>query len=1195
MNETNTDSNPSTIADEDENHIPEKFKLDRKKIQTATLVDEDDELNQLGLTIFNQADLEQGLIDQVDNVVSSHERQHKTAHIEKQIQSLEQTNSSLRSNISAKQQILSTIDKATYLASRRETQKANIEKTIKELKQQLAKNIAKVNSLKTELIGLSPMGDEDDDNQSKRTTASTSLLDTLMPTLRNYDENGLIKPTTDQNERLTSFDSFMQGLDQDYDKRKQLKNKPIERKSSESKKTTTAPPPPQVSLTLDGPIEYRDKKIKKKPAPPPPPVKKVKTKAKPQKRPVLSSSSSEDEEKETDPSKMVYDEDEAWFESDEEEKRRLIDENDDSYEPKKKRKRILAKDDGDDKQYFTRLRDFYADQKPPCHINNSENEDVEMSPGFWMPLTIWNRLFNYQRAGVKWLWELYEQKCGGIIADEMGLGKTIQIIAYLAAFHYSRVRDNQHRFRGLGPVLIVCPSTLLHQWVHEFHEWWPEFRVAVLHESGSFQGKKGNRLIQKIGTTAAGILITSYANILIHYDTLSSYQWHYFILDEGHKIRNPDAQITSACKSFRTPHRIILSGSPMQNNLRELWSLFDFVFPGKLGTLPTFMEHFAIPITRGGYANATPIEVQTAYKCACILRDTIKKYLIRRIKSEQNVVLKLPTKNEQVLFCRLTKVQRNIYKEYLKSQQCKDILQGSLQVFVGLINLRKICNHPDLFTDWTSYRPEYGEDPNEVGQYGYLKRSGKMVVLENLLKIWYRQNNRCLLFTQSKQMLNILEGFLIKHNYVYLKMDGTTSIASRQGLVTQYNTDSSIFVFLLTTRVGGLGINLTGANRVLIFDPDWNPSTDMQARERAWRIGQTKNVTIYRLLTSGTIEEKIYHRQIFKQFLTNRVLQDPKQRRFFKSNDLHELFRYDDDNDSGGEDDERTETSILLAGTNSEINLKENYKKRKRNKSAKFEGQRVPNLTKVDSKTTTNQQDVQVDIEKEKDDYVLSKLFKKSGVHSALQHDAIIDNSINDYVFIEAEAHRYAEEAVKALKRSAQECYSAESGIPNWGAKNIQHIRRFGSRSNKDVVVPDEVEEEQPSSSSTSSVTRKVNTRPSNASTNLLQNIRERKRQQTEFVVHTNAETTENHEDEHKSNDDDGLILIRDLKDYLSAGGSMHGKATTAEIIDHFQTRLNGKPGLVPKFKSLLKEIADLQRAPSGMGFWVLKEEFRGP
>ena len=626
----------------------------------------------------------------------------------------------------------------------------------------------------------------------------------------------------------------------------------------------------------------------------------------------------------------------------------------------------------------------------------------------------------------------------------------------------------------------------------------------------------------------------------------------------------------------------------MQNNLRELWSLVDFVFPGKLGTLPTFMEHFAIPITRGGYANASPIEVQTAYKCACILRDTIKKYLIRRIKSEQNVVLKLPTKNEQVLFCRLTKNQRTIYKEYLRSQQCKDILQGSTQVFVGLINLRKICNHPDLFSDCTQVQPEYGEDPDEVTQYGYPKRSGKMIVLETLLKIWHKQHNRCLLFTQGKQMLTILERFLTDHKYVYLKMDGTTSIGSRQGLVSQFNTDPSIFVFLLTTRVGGLGINLTGANRVLIFDPDWNPSTDMQARERAWRIGQTKNVTIYRLLTSGTIEEKIYHRQIFKQFLTNRVLQDPKQRRFFKSNDLHELFRYDDENDS---DDERTETSILLAGTNSEINLKENYDKRKRKKNAKFEGQRVPNLTKVDTKTTSADQQHQAkqnDIDKDKDDYVLSKLFKKSGVHSALQHDTIVDNSASDYVFIEAEAHRYAEEAVRALRKSAQECFSADSGIPNWGARNISHIRRFGSRSNNDVAGERAAEDDQPSSSS---MGRKSTN--ASASNSLLNDIRERKRQQSDFVRRTDAEPTDD-DGERKTSTDEGLDLIRALKDYLSVGASLHGKATTAEIIEHFQTRLNGKAGLIPKFKSLLKEIAVLQRAPSGMGFWALKEEFRG-
>lgn len=263
-----------------------------------------------------------------------------------------------------------------------------------------------------------------------------------------------------------------------------------------------------------------------------------------------------------------------------------------------------------------------------------------------------------------------------------------------------------------------------------------------------------------------------------------------------------------------------------------------------------------------------------------------------------------------------------------------------------------------------------------------------------------------------------------------------------------------------------------------------------------------------------------------------------------------------------------------------------------------FEGQRVPNLTKVDSKTTTQQPDVHVDVDKEKDDYVLSKLFKKSGVHSALQHDTIVENSVNDYVFIEAEAHRYAEEAVKALRKSAEECYSAESGIPNWGARNIQHFssRTFGSRSNKNVVavVNDDDEEEQTASSS--SIVRRSNTGAASASSNLLNDIRQRKRVQTEFVVRTDEQQQQRQHDngdEESQTNAEGLDLIRELKDYLAGGTSIQGKATTAEIIDHFQERINGQAGLIPKFKSLLKEIAELQRTPSGMGFWVLKEEFR--
>lgn len=178
---------------------------------------------------------------------------------------------------------------------------------------------------------------------------------------------------------------------------------------------------------------------------------------------------------------------------------------------------------------------------------------------------------------------------------------------------------------------------------------------------------------------------------------LTKYVWHYIILDEGHKIRNPDSQITNAVKQIKTPHRLILSGSPMQNNLKELWSLFDFIFPGKLGTLPVFMSEFAVPITQGGYTNASQVQIATGYKCATVLRDTISPYLLRRVKDDVKNHINLPMKNEQVLFCKLTEEQRKLYLEYLNSKEVDSILSGRYKIFVGLINLRKICNHPHLY------------------------------------------------------------------------------------------------------------------------------------------------------------------------------------------------------------------------------------------------------------------------------------------------------------------------------------------------------------------------------------------------------------------------------------------------------------------------------------------------------------------
>ncbi|XP_076232564.1 uncharacterized protein LOC143178035 [Calliopsis andreniformis] len=554
-------------------------------------------------------------------------------------------------------------------------------------------------------------------------------------------------------------------------------------------------------------------------------------------------------------------------------------------------KKVL--DDGDEEIYRQRVEESdYSKNKALHKIDNL----------FKIPQSIWKRLYKYQRVSVQWLWELHCRNLGGLLGDEMGLGKTVQVIAFLAGLDCSELLSDGGRFRGLGPTIIVCPATLMQQWVKHFHEWWPILRIVVLHQSGTYSGDL-EYLIHSL--KPGGILITSYSGMLKHKDLLVSTQWHYVILDEGHKIRNPQAKVSKAVKEFSTPHRLLLTGSPMQNSLKELWSLFDFILPGKLGTLPAFLEHCASPITRGGYANASPLQEATALHVATMLRDAITPYMLRRTKNDVQHHVSLPEKNEQVLFCSLTDEQKKLYKKYLISEDVSFVLHEKknmesgryrARLLIALSSLRKISNHPDLFlyTNPIDSDEEIDTSDESLKNFGYWKRSGKMIVVRSLLKIWKKQEHRVLLFTQGRQMMHILESLVQSEEYSYLRMDGTTPMGQRHETITLFNNDPSYFVFLLTTRVGGLGVNLTGADRVVIYDPDWNPATDAQARERAWRIGQNKSVTIYRLITAGTIEEKIYHRQIFKLLLSNKVLEDPRQRRLFKTSDLVELFNFNE-------------------------------------------------------------------------------------------------------------------------------------------------------------------------------------------------------------------------------------------------------------------------------------------------------------
>ncbi|XP_054585000.1 DNA excision repair protein ERCC-6 [Eptesicus fuscus] len=1045
------------------------------------------------------------------------------------------------------------------------------------------------------------------------------------------------------------------------------------------------------------------------------------------------------------------------------------------------RKGVRCRDDGDEDYYKQRLRRWNKlrlQDKEKCLKleDDSEESDAEFDEGFKVPGFLFKKLFKYQQTGVRWLWELHCQQAGGILGDEMGLGKTIQIIAFLAGLSYSKIRTrgSNYRFEGLGPTIIVCPTTVMHQWVKEFHTWWPPFRVAVLHETGSYTHRK-EKLIRDIAH-CHGILITSYSYVRLRQDDISRHDWHYVILDEGHKIRNPNAAITLACKQFRTPHRIILSGSPMQNNLRELWSLFDFVFPGKLGTLPVFMEQFSVPITMGGYSNASPVQVKTAYKCACVLRDTINPYLLRRMKSDVKMSLSLPDKNEQVLFCRLTDEQHKVYQNFIDSKEVYRILNGEMQVFSGLVALRKICNHPDLFSGGPKTLRGISDNEPEEDQFGYWKRSGKMIVVESLLKIWHKQGQRVLLFSQSRQMLDILEVFLRAQKYSYLKMDGTTTIASRQPLITRYNEDTSIFVFLLTTRVGGLGVNLTGANRVIIYDPDWNPSTDTQARERAWRIGQRKQVTVYRLLTAGTIEEKIYHRQIFKQFLTNRVLKDPKQRRFFKSNDLYELFTLTSPDASQG-----TETSAIFAGTGSDVQTPKRHLKRKlqlafgtdhnipickrfpdsnapasdgtasaeksaavgaavnavpsnqgdplreapqtpgtgargdrlaeetdavcrledspvpsaegqcsrspgtsdtgrtsggerigekqglsdkrescqvqteplwengqmdnnfyKHKSktkhsvaeeetqetlprpkqkpkssksrrdAKFEGTRIPHLVKKRKYRKQDSENEQESTQQNHDDYVLEKLFKKSvGVHSVMKHDAIMDGASPDYVLVEAEANRVAQDALKALRLSRQRCLGVASGVPTWtGRRGVSGApagarSRFGQKRNSSFSV------QRPSSTApkqkgqdgivnkggkdhisehfSGNVEAVESSSGALASSSLLAKMRARnhlilpERLESENVPPHEACAAPPSCTEH----DDLLV---EMRNFIAFQAQVDGQASTQELLQEFEPKLTVSQSCV--FRELLRNLCTFHRTSGGEGIWKLKPEY---
>lgn len=831
------------------------------------------------------------------------------------------------------------------------------------------------------------------------------------------------------------------------------------------------------------------------------------------------------------------------------------------------------KDDGDEYYYQQRLRRWIKkrsqlrqdDSQPACpewRKPHPSIPDAKLNDDFKIPGDIFSLLFTYQKTCVQWLYELYQQKCGGIVGDEMGLGKTIQVIAFLAGLHHSGLLD--------GPVLIVCPATVMKQWCSELHHWWPPLRAVILHSIGSGMSNKKKinedeleglimsadptqftyddfsnsaktkghlessknmqSLIDKV-IKDGHIVITTYVGLRIHQDKLLDVEWAYAVLDEGHKIRNPDSEISLTCKKLKTYNRIILSGTPIQNNLNELWSLFDFTFPGKLGTLPVFQQQFVQPISMGGYANATNMQVQAGYKCAVALRDLISPYLLRRVKAD--VAKDLPEKKEMVLFCKLTQYQRKKYIEFLNSKDLEQIQRGKRQVLFGIDILRKICNHPDLLDR---------EEKRHDRSYGDPKRSGKMQVVKQLLLLWRKQRNKTLLFSQSRQMLDILEEFIsFKDESLegirFLRMDGTTNISVRQSLVDEFN-NGNYDVFLLTTRVGGLGVNLTGANRIIIFDPDWNPSTDMQARERAWRIGQKREVSIYRLMVTGTIEEKIYHRQIFKQFLTNKILSDPKQKRFFKINELHDLFSL------GGDSGHATEEL--------EIEVQKHTKTLKNSKSQESDDfEEVVKMAGVSKLESFYNGKERKENAKTEDDRLIEGLLGEDSLENASTHDALVDShSKTSSDIVAREAAKVAEDALNALRKSRKATKKYDIGTPTWTGKFGQagKVRKRTKNGGKETLT------------GSSAILAKIRG---------AQNEAKKAPTQEEDIDDESQQVLRKIE-----------IFLNDRPDYF---------APSFDVIKSIGVNLAEREDII-KVRALLKSIASFDKERGG---WVLHEEFR--
>jgi DNA repair and recombination RAD54-like protein len=515
----------------------------------------------------------------------------------------------------------------------------------------------------------------------------------------------------------------------------------------------------------------------------------------------------------------------------------------------------------------------------------------------------------HQVEGVKFLYRcttglIDDNAQGCIMADEMGLGKTLQCITLM----WTLLKQSPDAGKStIQKCVIACPSSLVRNWANELVKWLGKDAIHPFAVDGKASKEELTQQMRQWASATGRavirpVLIVSYETLRLYVQELSNTPIGLMLCDEGHRLKNGESQTFEALNGLNVKKRVILSGTPIQNDLSEYFALLNFANPSYLGTRQEFRKQYEIPILRGRDAAGTDADRQKGDERLSQLLTLVNKFIIRRTN---DILSKyLPVKYEHVVFCNLAPFQLDLYNYFIKSPEIQSLLRGKgSQPLKAIGLLKKLCNHPDLlnlpedlpgcevhFPDDFVPKDARGRDRDVKPWY-----SGKMQVLDRMLaRIRADSNDKIVLISNYTQTLDVFEKLCRNRNYGSLRLDGTMNVNKRQKLVDKFNDpDGPEFVFLLSSKAGGCGLNLIGANRLILFDPDWNPAADQQALARVWRDGQKKDCFVYRFIATGTIEEKIFQRQSHKQSLSSCVVDSAEDvERHFSLDSLRELFQY---------------------------------------------------------------------------------------------------------------------------------------------------------------------------------------------------------------------------------------------------------------------------------------------------------------